>query len=502
MLHLDAAADAPLYQQIYDQLKQDILSGALPQGMRLPSIRALARDLRAGRNTVENAYAQLVLEGYVSVLPRSGYRVNVIQRDLHVAESPAPHGCGKAGRQDAPAARRPPDYDFHYGNLDAATFPYAVWRKLLFAVMEEARTGRIASDGMHVYGDAHGDLHLRAELAAYLYRSRGVRCTEDQVVMCSGLQPSIMAVTRLLHPQHGQVAPAPPVPPFAPFAKFAPFAQVALEDPAYNGARRAYECFGFRTIPIPVNGDGIDVAALRASSARVVHIAPSHQFPTGAVMPICRRMEILNWATEHGAWIVEDDYDSELRYDGRPIPSLQSIDRHGRVIYTGTFSKTLSPGMRMSYMVLPEQLAERFRTVFAGFQCTVPWLEQAVLARFMAEGHWERHLRRICLAKKRKHDVFVGTANRLMGDGVRIHGHNAGLHLLLEVPGGPGEAALVERAAAHGVRVYPASPFWADARRYPGNCLFIGYGMLSEADIAAALERLRQAWFPATAVRG
>ncbi|EGY24237.1 bacterial regulatory s, gntR family protein [Desulfovibrio sp. A2] len=497
MLHLDAASHVPLYQQICDQLKHDILSGALPQGMRLPSIRALSRDLRAGKNTVENAYAQLVLEGYVSVLPRSGYRVNLIQRDLHAPASPAAGGGGKAGRGDAANPSRPARYDFHYGNLDAATFPYAVWRKLLFTVMEEARTGRAASDGMHVYGDAHGDLHLRGELAAYLYRSRGVRCTPDQVVMCSGLQPSIMAVTRLLlcghGPEHGAVSTVPP---------FAPVAQVALEDPAYNGARRAYECFGFRTIPIPVNKDGIDVAALRASSARVVHIAPSHQFPTGAVMPIGRRMEILNWAAEHGAWIVEDDYDSELRYDGRPIPSLQSIDRHGRVIYTGTFSKTLSPGMRMSYMVLPEGLVERFRAVFAGFQCTVPWLEQAVLARFMAEGHWERHLRRICQAKKRKHDVFVGTAARLLGERIRIRGHNAGLHLLLEVPGGPGEAALVELAAAHGVRVYPASPFWADARRYPGNCLFIGYGMLSEADIAAALEQLRQAWFPASAFRG
>lgn len=515
MLHLDAAADAPLYQQIYDQLRQDILSGALPPGMRLPSIRTLARDLRAGRNTVENAYAQLVLEGYVSALPRSGYRVNVIQRDLHAGDGALrAAGCGTDTRGDAPPAPHPvrpapsarpirtdssvrsARYDFHYGNLNAATFPYAVWRKLLFTVMEEARTGRIASDGMHVYGDAHGDLHLRTELAAYLYRSRGVRCTAGQVVICSGLQPSIMAVTRLLHQEHGLTAPTPSVSP-APTV-----AQIALEDPAYNGARRAYECFGFRTIPVPVNGDGIDVAALRASPARVVHVAPSHQFPTGAVMPICRRMELLNWATEHGAWIVEDDYDSELRYDGRPIPSLQSIDRHGRVIYLGTFSKTLSPGMRLSYMVLPEGLVERFRTVFAGFQCTAPWLEQAVLARFMAEGHWDRHLRRICLVKKRKHDVFVGTATRLMGDGVRIHGHNAGLHILLEVPGGPGEDALVERAAELGVRVYPASPFWADAGRYPGNCLFVGYGMLSEPDIAAALELLRQAWFSDPALRG
>ncbi len=206
MLHLDAATDAPLYRQIYDQLRQDILSGALPPGMRLPSIRTLARDLRAGRNTVENAYAQLVLEGYVSALPRSGYRVNAIQRDLHAGEGtlraagggtdmpgdaqhpPYPVRTARSARPiHTDSSARPARYDFHYGNLDAATFPYAVWRKLLFSVMEEARTGSIASDGMHVYGDAHGDLHLRTELAAYLYRSRGVRCTAGQVVICSGL---------------------------------------------------------------------------------------------------------------------------------------------------------------------------------------------------------------------------------------------------------------------------------------------------------------------------
>lgn len=213
-------------------------------------------------------------------------------------------------------------------------------------------------------------------------------------------------------------------------------------------------------------------------------------------MPIGKRMALLSWAEDNGGWIIEDDYDSELRYNGRPIPSLQSIDRQGRVIYMGTFSKTLSPGIRMSYMVLPERLAARFKTVFAGFQCTVPWPEQTVLARFMANGIWEKHLRKICLIKKKKHDLVVSTITRLFGDRIRIHGHNAGLHLLLELPEGPGESDLVSTAAEHGVRVYPASPFWEDKERCPKNCLFIGYGMLSEQDIVAALERLCGAWLP------
>ncbi|MDL2268311.1 PLP-dependent aminotransferase family protein, partial [Desulfovibrio sp. OttesenSCG-928-G15] len=209
--------------------------------------------------------------------------------------------------------------------------------------------------------------------------------------------------------------------------------------------------------------------------------------------PIGKRMELLAWAEETGGWIIEDDYDSELRYNGRPIPSLQSIDRSGRVIYMGTFSKALSPGMRMSYMVLPKQLEAKFRTVFAGFQCTVPWLEQAALARFMAVGLWDKHLRKICLVKKKKHDFFVNTVTRLFGRRVRIHGHNAGLHLLLEFPDGPGESVLVARAAQYGVKVYPLSAFWEDASRCTENTLFIGYGMLSEADIVAALELLHKA---------
>ncbi|CAK7042051.1 MAG: HTH-type transcriptional regulatory protein GabR [Desulfovibrio sp.] len=472
MFHLDAGSKTPLYQQIYAQVKEGILSGLTPEGTKLPSIRALAEEIRAGRNTVESAYAQLVLEGYVTSVPKAGFVVNPVQYPMHpVTNSPLKEQHDSVSGNER--CQQEIVYDFHYGNLDASAFPYATWHKIQSEVMKEARKGTSYSEGMHTYGEANGDLALRRELAGYLYRSRGVRCVPEQVVICSGLQPSIIAILRLLKNE---------------------CEVVALEDPTYTGAKVVYSCFDCPTVAIPVNQDGIDLNILAASSANLVHIAPSHQFPTGAVLPIGKRMEMLAWAESNGSWIIEDDYDSELRYNGRPIPSLQSIDRQGRVIYMGTFSKALSPGIRMSYMVLPAQLAAAFKAVFAGFQCTVPWLEQAVLASFMAEGHWDRHLRKVCLIKKKRRDVFVGTAIRIFGDRIRIHGHNAGLHLLLEVPGGNGENDLVAKAAEYGVRVYPASPFWTDKKRCPKNCLFIGYGMLPERDIIAALERLRQAW--------
>lgn len=470
MLHLDADNTVPLYQQLYSRIKENILSGILREGAKLPSIRALAEETRTGKNTVESAYAQLALEGYVTALPKKGFIVNPVQYPMH-GEPVADNADFLNERGSRP---QQPVYDFHYGNLDASAFPYAAWRKITSDILRKASRGAAFAEGMHTYGGPHGDLALRRELAAYLYRSRGVRCEPEQVVICSGLQPALVALLRLLRDECDLVA---------------------LEDPSYTGARAVYDCCGCPSIAIAVNRDGIDLEALAASSASLVHIAPSHQFPTGVVMPIGRRMEILAFAESRGAWIIEDDYDSELRYSGRPIPSLQSVDRQGRVIYMGTFSKALAPGLRMSYMVLPKGLAADFATLYAGFQCTVPWLEQAVLARFMAEGLWDKHLRKVCLIKKRRHDVFVQTATRLFGDRVRLHGHNAGLHLLLEVPGKRDENELEALAARRGVKVYPASPFWHDKTRSPKNRLFIGYGMLSEQDIMDALAILADAWF-------
>lgn len=478
MLYLTAAHKIPLYQQLYEQVKKEILTGVRAADASLPSIRAMAKELHIGKNTVENAYAQLVLEGYVRVRSGSGYRVNGVYDHMHAAKPTQTATCPDTSDKNKPASRQDIDYDFNYQNLDASIFPAAIWRRLMADILSSLHNNSAQASGyaadMFAYGDASGCLSLRSELSSYLYRSRGVSCAPEQVVICSGLQPSIMAVMRLLQDE---------------------CALVAIEDPGYAGAKAAYELFNASTLPVPVKNDGIDIENLAASPARLVHIAPSHQFPTGVVMPISRRIKLLEWAVKNNGFIIEDDYDSELRYNSRPIPSLQSIDEHGRVIYMGTFSKTLSPGMRMSYMVLPPLLAAQFRSVFSGFQCTVPWLEQVVLSRFMNLGYWEKHLRKICLLKKKKHDLFVQTVDRLFGKRVRVHGHNAGLHLLLEFPTGPDETSLVAKAAAAGVCVYPASPFWQDKTRCPANCLFLGYGTLSERDIVTALERLEKVWF-------
>ena len=473
MLKLDATSAMPLFQQIYCQIRADILSGTRAEGTRLPSLRAMSKEMQVGKNTVESAYAQLALEGYIAAMPGSGHKVNPIYGLLHQMESSPPAPLSPVGNDHAQKISQHYRYNFSYENSDGSTFPNAIWRKLTSQILADDDAASGYPTEMHSYGGAAGYLPLRHQLASYLYRSRGVRCSAEQVIICSGLQPSIMSILRLLQ---GECS------------------SVALEDPGYHGARAVYECFNISTIAVPVKEDGLDLAVLAKSSARVAHIAPSHQFPTGVVMPISKRMEIMNWAMENESFIIEDDYDSELRYSGRPIPSMQSIDTNGRVIYLGTFSKVLSPGLRMSYMVLPPQLYQRFREIFSNFQCTVPWLEQAVLTRFMAEGHWERHLRKICQQKKKKHDLFVNTVNHLWGERATIHGHNAGLHLLLEFTGGPSEEELVSKAAMAEIKVHPASHLWSDKARCPKNCLFMGYGMLSESDIVSALKMLKVAW--------
>ena len=472
MLHLTARQGIPLYQQIYEQLRQGILDGALPEGSCLTSTRRLAAELQVGRNTVENAYAQLAIEGYVTPVPGSGFVINKVQYDIH------PHAPDT--RQQTTPLLTPADtpgecrYDFHYGNMEAALFPYRAWRRVSATVFADPDARDANPDAMHAYEDVKGSPALRREIMRYLYKSRGVRCTTEQVVICSGIQGGLSLLTRMIYPEHQRVA---------------------MEEPGYAGARVVFQRAGIQICPIPVQEDGMDTVALAASPARVAHLAPSHQFPTGAIMPIRKRKEILHWAEDCDGLIIEDDFNSEFRYNGKPIPSLQSIDPHGRTIYMGTFSKALSPGLRVGYMVLPHRLLTAFDVAHAGFQCTVPLFDQMILARFMAEGHWERHIRRMCQINKKKHDTLMQAIAARFGNRVRVHGCNAGVHVLLEFTRGEKEVDLIRQAAEHGVKVYPASSGWLDRRGYAGNCLLLGYGMVPECDIADAVELLHRAWF-------
>ncbi len=468
MLQVNHSSQQPVYQQIYEQIKQDILMGKLPIGTKITSTRVLAKELQIGRNTVENAYTQLVLEGYLTNVPSSGYVVNNLQFDLNPkpSERLSKH---KTTVVDSNHGMESIKYNFQHGNLDAVNFPNKLWRKYLTDVLDGTDTQQV-----HSYGDVKGDIELRIQLKEYLYHSRGVNCRPEQIVICSGTQSALEIMIKIF-----------------PYAK----KQVAMEEPCYNGASIIFRSNGFEILPIPVYEDGIGINDLSLSSARMVHIAPSHQFPMGAVMPIHKRIQLLNWAQEGGNIIIEDDYDSEFRYNGRPIPSLQSIDENERVVYVGTFSKCLSPGLRMAYLILPEWLLKKYEEKFIGYQCTVPLIEQRIMAKFIADGHWEKHVRKICLAHKKKHDILIHAIKDTIGDKVRIHGHQAGLHILLEFLDGQREEDLTRKALQDKVKVCPVSPFWLNKDNYSNNALVLGYGMISEDDIPKAVKVLSKAWF-------
>lgn len=468
MLHIDRNSRQPIYQQLYEQIKQDILTKNLPVGMKITSTRALAEELQIGRNTVENAYAQLVLEGYLTNIPSSGYVVNNLQFDLNqrTTEMILKNKVTAVGSNCGSESIK---YNFQYGNLNSANFPHKLWRAYLTDIL----TG-FEEQEVHSYGDVEGDLELRTQLKEYLYHSRGVNCQAEQIIICSGTQSALEIMIKIF-----------------PYAK----KQVAMEEPCYNGASIIFRSNGFEIQPISVYEDGIGIHELSSSSAKMVHITPSHQFPMGVVMPIHKRIQLLSWARACDSIIIEDDYDSEFRYNGRPIPSLQSIDEYERVVYIGTFSKSLSPGLRMAYIILPKWLLPKYKERFTGHQCTVPLIEQKIMARFIADGHWEKHVRKICLAHRKKHDTLIHAIKNNIGDKVQIHGHQAGLHILLEFLDGQQEEDLIHKALECKVKVYPVSPFWLNEHNYKNNALILGYGMISEEDISKAIEILSQAWF-------
>jgi GntR family transcriptional regulator/MocR family aminotransferase len=268
----------------------------------------------------------------------------------------------------------------------------------------------------------------------YLHESRGVRCKPAQILLSSGTPSCIGLLSQLLI-RHTD--------------------EMALEEPCYDTVRSVFQNHGVHTVPIQVEKDGIDLGALYSSSAKAVYVTPSHQFPTGVALPVNKRLGLIEWADRNDTFIIEDDYDSELRYNSRPIPSMQSLDRKGRVIYLNTFSKSFAPGLRLSFIVLPEVLLEEYRSHYSNYNCSVPWLEQIIMHAFMKEGYWDRHLRKINVLNKKRHDVLINTINELMGERVTIHGKNAGLHILLEVNNGLTETELIETAAVTGVRYIP-----------------------------------------------
>lgn len=469
LIIIDKSSNIKLYDQIYLELREKILNGMLSEGSKLPSTRELAKTLQVSRNTVETAYLQLSSEGYVKGIERSGYRVRKIEGHYLTGQSPTELVHTIDGKTHEQGLVNNRNINFQYGKLSIADFPMRTYRRVMNQCLLSHEI-----EGIAAYNDRKGEADLRRSIINYIYDHRGVQCRPEQVIVGAGTLVCLGLITQLLMGKSRRIA---------------------MEEPCYDAVRSFLINQGFEIMPVLTESDGIDVQGLITTYSGIVYLTPSHQFPTGSALPVSKRIEILKWAKGTGAFIIEDDYDSEFRYSSRPIPSLQSLDNEGRVIYLNTFSKSLAPGLRMSFMVLPQALLLEYELLFGRYNCSVPWLEQKVMSAFMQEGHWGRHLRKICQANKRRNDTLITGIRRFMGNKVVIHGEHAGLHILLEVRNGDNEAQLISKAYKAGVTVYPVSIYYTDKKYYTDNMVLIGFSSLSEEEIIRGIQLLCAAWF-------
>lgn len=451
----------PLYEQLYGYIKAQIQCGAYPRNTKLPSKRRLSAHLQISQNTVQNAYDQLIAEGYILSRPKSGFFVSGIDSIFQLGRKPV-----DAGRE--PDAEPCCQTDFSHHGVDKKSFPYATLRRITKEVISENDAGILS------LGHSQGDFELRAAMAAYLRDSRGVRCTPHQIVISAGTEFLLQLLILLFHRD----------------------TLFALENPGYEKMSLLFKSNRARFKEIPLDESGMDIDALRDSRAAIACVTPSHQFPTGIIMPVNRRLQLIGWANEkQGRYIVEDDYDSEFKFSGKPVPSLQSLDTDGKVIYTGAFSKSLTPAIRISYMVLPESLCSDYRRKLHFCICPVPNVEQKILCHFLNEGFFERHLNKMRTIYKKKRETLVDALSRLMPR-AEVSGAAVGLHLLVAVNNGMTERQLVEAARGRGVRVYGLSQYYiGEVPNEERPVLLLGYASIREDEIFKAVELLRQAWF-------
>ncbi|ESA36273.1 transcriptional regulator with hth domain protein and aminotransferase domain protein [Leptolyngbya sp. Heron Island J] len=477
-LVIDAALPAPLHQQIYSQLRLAILSGRLRSGQRLPSSRMLAKSLSLSRTTVIQGYDQLISEGYLETRPGSGTYVcsQLPEISLEVGivncqhQTDVPITLSINGQRIKQAQfrtfRKSCEISFRYGQPALELFPVELWRKLL------SKHCRATTQWLDYAENSLGYWHLRKALADYLQHSRAVRCTPNQVIVTNGSQQALNLITQLL---------------------VNPDDSIAIEEPGYRGARHILKASGAKLLPIPLDRDGLIVDKLSEYdvSPRLVYVTPSHQFPTGVLMSLHRRLALLQWAWRTGALIVEDDYDSEYRYGGRPIPSLQGLDSHASVLYVGTFSKVLFPSIRLGYLVLPETLVNVFGTAKWLADRQSPSLTQYALSEFIIDGHLERHIRKMRLCYAQRREALVNALHTYFGTDVEILGDSAGLHVMAKLPVSLSDDEVIARAAGVGVEICSARVHY-EVPSNTGEFVF-GYTLMNEAQIEEGIHRVFKA---------
>jgi GntR family transcriptional regulator/MocR family aminotransferase len=481
IIALDRKALEPLHRQIYDAYRTGIVDRRLRPGQQVPSTRMLAADLGISRMPVLNAYAQLLAEGYfesrvgsgtlvcsslpdqVSAREAKGARFAKVlsgPRPVSARSSILPHG--------EPVLRRGWGA-FGVGQVAVDQFPFQIWSGL---VARHAR--RMDASAVH-YGDQMGSRVFQETIATYLRTARAVACEAQQIMIVSGSQQALEVSARVL---------------------LDPGSRVWVEEPGYSLTRDVLAMAGCRLVPVPVDREGLDVAAgiKLCRKARAAFVTPSHQYPLGATMSASRRLQLLDWAQSSGSWIIEDDYDNEYRYDSLPIASLQGLDSNARVIYVGTFSKVLFPSLRLGYVVIPADLIDRFYAVRRAMDLGPPGFYQAVVADFIREGHFARHVRRMRILYRERRSALVDSIAAELDPPLEILGAEAGMHLAALLPGGASDLGTAERAARLKLWLWPLSPSYLGKAR---QGFILGFGSTPAEEMPRAVRKLRNALTPA-----
>ena len=465
LIILESKKNTPLYIQLYNYFKIEIEKSRLLQGEKLPSIRELSKSLSISKITVEKAYQQLVSEGYIENYDRSRYTVNKLDEFIckkipFLVESTLNH-----------PALLPEDnviYDFSSGEMDLDGFDFFLWKRYMSKAF-------LHKERLVGYGNIKGEEELREEIVKYIQNSRGVYAHKSQIIIGAGVQNLLSILCSILKLENNSIA---------------------FEEPGFKNGRRIFADHAFTITPIAMKKDGIDMNELFSSDEKLVYVSPSHQFPTGYIMPIGRRNQLLNWAQTKNGTIIEDDYDSEFRYYGRPIPALKGLDVRGNVVYLGSFSKIIPPSIRISYMVLPEKFLDIYQQKSSLYNQAASTIEQLTLAQFMADGHLDRQIRRLRKLYYEKRLLFFAELKNILGDNVTITENESGLHTILTLHSTLPAKELKERARKQGCAVAPVEDYYWEATPEKLPQILLYFSKIPSTEMKQAITRLKDAWFP------
>jgi GntR family transcriptional regulator/MocR family aminotransferase len=478
IIAVDRSVPKALHRQIYDAYRAAIVERRLRSGQRIPSTRALASELGVSRFPVLNAYAQLLAEGYFESRVGAGTVVSSSLPDHLTSSEPTDARLAATLSGPRPVSRRSsilPRLEhapwlfgwgaFAVGKVAFEQFPLQVWSSLV------ARHCRNMGGRSFHYGDQMGSKAFRETIATYLRTARSLHCEAQQIMIVSGSQQALEISARVL---------------------LDPGSHVWVEEPGYRLARDVLVLMGCHLVPVPIDQEGLDVAAgiKRYRKARAAFVTPSHQFPLGVTMSASRRFQLLDWAQRAGSWIIEDDYDSDYRYDSLPIASLQGLDANSRVIYIGTFSKVLFPSLRLGYIVIPSDLVDRFLAIRRAMDLGPPSFYQEVLADFIGEGHFARHIRRMRVLYRERRSALVNGINEELGSMVEVLGSEAGMHLTVTLQNGSHDLEIAVRAARQNLWIWPLSLSYLGEVSRPG--FILGFGSTTVTEVPHAVRKLRK----------